>query len=264
MEQDPRQQLNSLVSAIRAHLSWRRQHGLEWVTNSPSPRSGKLAVAPAGEETPDEQPGQAAPSPEPPAQPAPAEPLAGDLEQLREELGDCQRCRLYRGRKTIVFGQGSPDADLMFIGEAPGREEDLRGEAFVGAAGQLLTRMLKAMGLEREEVYIANIIKCRPPRNRDPAPDEISACEVFLRRQIDAIGPSMIITLGAFAAKTLLDTDTGITRLRGRFATYHGVPLMPTFHPAYLLRNPKAKRPAWDDLKMVMARMDQLGLKRRR
>ena len=187
-----------------------------------------------------------------------------NLEQVRQRLGDCKRCRLYRERKNIVFGEGSASADLMFIGEAPGQEEDRRGEPFVGAAGQLLTRMIKAMGLEREEVYIANIIKCRPPRNRDPAPDEIEACEAVLRRQIEAIKPGVIVAMGNFAAKTLLRTDTGITRLRGQFREYQGVPLMPTFHPAYLLRNPEAKRPVWEDLQQVMQRMDQLGLQRKR
>lgn len=183
---------------------------------------------------------------------------------MRQHLGECKRCRLWRDRTNIVFGQGDPGAGLMFVGEAPGYEEDKHAEAFVGAAGQLLTKMIKAMGLERDEVYIANIIKCRPPRNRDPAPDEIAACEVFLKQQIDAIKPGIIVTLGAFAARTLLQRDTGIGRLRGQWHAYHSVPLMPTFHPAYLLRSPDAKRPAWNDLKMVMAEMDKLGLNRRR
>jgi DNA polymerase len=152
----------------------------------------------------------------------------------------------------------------MFVGEAPGGEEDQQGRPFVGAAGQLLTRMIEAMGLTREEVYICNIIKCRPPRNRDPNPDEIDTCEPFLRDQIDAIEPSIIIALGSFAARTLLRTETSITRLRGRFHTYHGIALMPTFHPAYLLRNAAQKRPVWQDLKAVMAEMDRLGLDRRR
>jgi len=152
----------------------------------------------------------------------------------------------------------------MFIGEGPGHDEDLQGEPFVGPAGQLLTRMIEAMGLTREEVYITNIIKCRPPRNRDPNPDEIDACEPFLRRQIEAIAPRMMIALGSFAAKTLLRTETGISQLRGRFHIYHGTPLMPTFHPAFLLRNPERKRPVWEDLKQVMAEMDRLGLERRR
>ena len=186
------------------------------------------------------------------------------LEKVRNHLGDCKRCRLARERNKIVFGVGSPRAGVMFIGEAPGREEDRSGEPFVGAAGQLLTRMIKAMGLSREEVYIGNVIKCRPPHNRDPAPDEISACEPYLRLQIDAIKPGIIVALGAHAAQTLLRTDQGITKLRGRWTTYHGVPLMPSFHPAYLLRNPGGKRGAWSDLQQVMARMDELGLPRRK
>ena len=272
MDHDPRQQLSSLVSAIREHLRWRRRHGVGWVSEAASPRYGKEPPPPR--EAPAPQPARSvepAPTQEPvrqgrpvrQEQPAPARP-AGDLKQVRRDLGECKRCRLWRGRTNLVFGQGDPSAGLMFIGEAPGHEEDKRGEAFVGAAGQLLTKMIKGMGLQREEVYIANIIKCRPPRNRDPAPDEIAACEVYLKQQIDAISPAMIVTLGAFAARTLLQCETGITRLRGRFHAYHGVPLMPTFHPAYLLRNPEAKRPTWDDLKMVMAQMDSLGLHRRR
>jgi DNA polymerase len=186
------------------------------------------------------------------------------LRQLEQQLQGCQRCRLGRTRTNLVFGTGDPEADLMFIGEAPGRDEDLQGEPFVGAAGQLLTRMIAAMGLDREQVYIANIVKCRPPRNRDPAPDEIEACERFLRQQIDQIQPSIIIALGSYASRTLLRSGSGIKRLRGRWHRYHDVPLMPTYHPAYLLRNTGAKREAWHDLKLVMAEMDRLGLERRR
>ena len=287
MDQDAQQELTTLVSAIREHLQWRRRHGVGWVSQAPSPRWGKTpppaAEAPAAapirvreparpDPTPASSPPWEPPMREEPVQPAeslqqreptPAKP-AGGLQKVRQDLGDCKRCRLWRERTNIVFGQGAQEAGLMFIGEAPGREEDLRAEAFVGAAGQLLTRMIKAMGLERDEVYIANIIKCRPPRNRDPAPDEIAACEVFLKQQIDAINPGVIVTLGAFAARTLLQRETGISRLRGRLHSYHGVPLMPTFHPAYLLRNPEAKRPTWNDLQMVIAEMDRLGLPRRR
>ena len=188
----------------------------------------------------------------------PAEALA----RVRAHLGECKRCRLARERQRIVFGVGNPEAAVMFIGEAPGREEDQKGEPFVGAAGQLLDRMIKAMGLSREEVYIGNIIKCRPPHNRDPAPDEIGQCEPFLRQQIDVIKPAIIVALGAHAARTLLRTDQGIKRLRGKWDEYHGVPLMPTFHPAYLLRNKSGKRGAWSDLQQVMKRMDELGLPR--
>ena len=249
MEADPRHELAALVRAFRERLRWERDHGVVGVATDPAPRFGVAA------------------------EPDVAVPLAGEqedlaarpsLDEVRAELGECQRCRLAGKRHNIVFGEGSPDADLMFIGEAPGHDEDVKGRPFVGPAGQLLAKMITAMGLERDEVYIANIIKCRPPNNRDPSPDEIDACEPFLRRQIDAIGPRMIIALGNAAAKTLLRTDSGISQLRGRFHTYHGIPLMPTFHPAFLLRNPERKRPVWEDLKMVMAEMDRLELHRRR
>jgi DNA polymerase len=173
------------------------------------------------------------------------------LEQVREELGDCTRCRLCRGRTHIVFGVGSPKADLVFVGEAPGAEEDAQGEPFVGRAGQLLTRIIEAMGLRREDVYICNIIKCRPPGNRTPQPDEIASCEPFLLGQLRAIQPAFICALGGPAAQTLLKTKEGITKLRGRFFDFHGIPLMPTFHPAYLLRNPNEKKTVWQDIQLL-------------
>ncbi len=194
-----------------------------------------------------------------------AEPTrTSSLPVIREELGECTRCKLSGGRKNIVFGVGEPSAALMFVGEGPGAEEDRTGEPFVGAAGQLLTKMIEAMGFSREGVYIANIIKCRPPGNRNPEPDEIEACEPFLKKQIAAIRPRMIVCLGKFAAQCLLRSDAPISRLRGRFQTYEGTPLMPTFHPAFLLRNPAAKREVWSDLQMVMAELDRLGIQRRR
>jgi DNA polymerase len=186
------------------------------------------------------------------------------LPQIREELGDCTRCKLSAGRQNIVFGVGNPEAALVFVGEAPGADEDKQGEPFVGAAGQLLTKMIQAMGLGREDVYIANIIKCRPPGNRNPEPDEIAACEPFLKKQLAAIRPRMIVCLGKFAAQCLLRSDAPISRLRGRFQAYEGIPLMPTFHPAFLLRNPSAKREVWNDLQLVMAELDRLGISRRR
>jgi DNA polymerase len=189
---------------------------------------------------------------------------ASGLQVVREELGDCQRCKLAGGRKNIVYGVGSPDAPLVFIGEAPGADEDRTGEPFVGAAGQLLTKMIEAMGFARGDVYICNILKCRPPGNRNPEPDEIAACEPFLKRQLAALRPRMIVCLGKFAAQCLLRSDAPISRLRGRFHAYEGIPLMPTFHPAFLLRNPSAKREVWDDLKQVLAELDRLGIPRRR
>lgn len=175
------------------------------------------------------------------------------LRKIREEIGDCTRCKLCQERTHIVFGVGNPRARLMFIGEGPGRDEDLQGEPFVGRAGQLLTRMIEAMKMKREEVYIANIVKCRPPENRYPEPEEAATCYPFLLKQIDAIRPEIIVALGNLAAQTLLETKKGITGLRGRFHDFHGIPLMPTFHPAYLLRNPEMKKPCWEDLKKVMA-----------
>ena len=177
---------------------------------------------------------------------------------MRAEIGDCQRCKLAGGRTQVVFGVGNPEADLMFVGEGPGRDEDLQGEPFVGRAGQLLTEIIsKGMKLRREDVYIANVVKCRPPDNRNPEPDEIASCLPFLKRQIEVVQPRVIVALGKFAAQTLLDVKTPITRLRGNWHLYCGVRLMPTLHPAYLLRNPADKRLVWDDIKQVMA---ELGL----
>jgi DNA polymerase len=174
---------------------------------------------------------------------------------IRQELGDCRRCKLAGGRTHLVFGVGNPKAELMFVGEGPGADEDQQGEPFVGKAGQLLTRMIEAMGYRREQVYIANVVKCRPPGNRNPEPDEIEACEPFLRRQIEAVGPRVIVALGKFAAQTLLRSTVPITKLRGIWSTYGGVRLMPTFHPAYLLRSPEEKKKAWADLQLVMAEL---------
>jgi uracil-DNA glycosylase family 4 len=173
------------------------------------------------------------------------------LESIRSELGDCTRCRLHEGRQSLVFGEGNPHAMLVFVGEAPGREEDLQGRPFVGQAGALLTRIIEAIDLTREEVYIANIVKCRPPQNRNPQPDEIRTCLPFLRKQLEAIRPTIICALGTFAAQTLLETEERISLLRGKFYTYQGAQLMPTYHPAFLLRNPQCKRAVWEDMKMV-------------
>jgi len=174
------------------------------------------------------------------------------LEELRKELGDCQRCSLGRVRTKLVFGEGNPEAEIVFVGEAPGRDEDIQGRPFVGRAGQLLTRIIIAMGLKREDVYICNILKCRPPENRNPRPEEIITCEPLLIKQLHAIKPKVICALGTFAAHTLLKTDVPITVLRGKFHTYHGIPLMPTYHPAFLLRNPGAKKQVWEDVQKIM------------
>jgi len=177
------------------------------------------------------------------------------LEAIKTEIGaDCRRCKLCTlGRSQIVFGVGNPKARLMFVGEAPGEDEDKKGEPFVGRAGQLLTKIIEAIGMTRDQVYIANVIKCRPPGNRNPEPDEVASCEPFLFRQIDVIQPKVIVPLGKFAAQSLLKTVDPITKLRGRQFDYRGAVLIPTFHPAYLLRNPSAKREVWDDMKRVRA-----------
>jgi DNA polymerase len=174
------------------------------------------------------------------------------LDEVRREIGDCRRCKLCNGRRNIVFGVGNPRADLVFVGEGPGADEDAQGIPFVGKAGQLLTKMIEAMGFQRDDVYICNVVKCRPPDNRNPEIDEIAACEPFLRAQLGAIGPKVIVALGKFAAQTLLRDETKITELRGKWREYCGIPLMPTYHPAYLLRNPAEKRAAWGDLLQVM------------
>ncbi len=178
---------------------------------------------------------------------------AEDLPGIREDLGDCRRCGLADGRTHIVFGEGDPDAELVFVGEGPGHEEDVSGRPFVGAAGHLLDKIIQAMNLTRDRVYICNIVKCRPPGNRNPQPDEIEACRPFLERQLDAIRPKVICTLGTFASQTLLDSTQPISRLRGRFHEYGAIKVMPTFHPAYLLRNPGQKRAVWEDMKKIMA-----------
>ncbi|MCL6592244.1 MAG: uracil-DNA glycosylase [Firmicutes bacterium] len=181
-----------------------------------------------------------------------------NLDSIRQELDDCQRCGLHASRTRIVFGAGNPQAELVFIGEAPGREEDLQGEPFVGQAGQLLTRIIEAIGLSRQEVYITNVIKCRPPENRNPAPEEIAACEPFLIKQLAAIRPRLICALGTFASQTLLKTEAKISVLRGRFHVYQGIPLMPTYHPAFLLRNPQKKRDVWEDMKKLKREYEKL------
>ncbi len=194
-------------------------------------------------------------------QAAPGISKSSALAALRAEIGDCTRCKLHSGRTHLVFGTGDPEAALMFVGEAPGEEEDRQGQPFVGKAGQLLTRIIEAMGLKRETVYIANIIKCRPPGNRNPEPDEIASCSPFIQRQIEILRPKVICALGTFAAQTLLGTGQKISLLRGRFHALPilfsdgpptGIKVMPTFHPAYLLRNPGDKKRVWEDMQMIM------------
>lgn len=178
------------------------------------------------------------------------------LDDIHLDLGDCQRCGLAESRTRLVYGVGNPNARLVLVGEAPGREEDLRGEPFVGEAGRLLDRILAAMGMQRKDVYICNVLKCRPPNNRDPLPEEVATCEAFLVRQIAAIRPQVVVGLGRFAVHSLLKTRIPISQLRGEWQNYHGIPLMPTYHPAYLLRNPEGKRDVWEDMKSVLRLMN--------
>lgn len=230
-----------LLLELRRHLAWQESDGTRVLLkerDSSAPR--RVAAPPA-------QPVNSA------AQMANA--AAPSLESVRAELGDCKRCTLCQGRKNIVFGAGNPRAELVFVGEGPGEEEDKQGVPFVGPAGQLLTKMIEAMKLSRDTVYICNVVKCRPPGNRNPEPNEIAACEPFLRAQLAAIRPKVIVALGKFAAQTLLQEDTPITRLRGQWRRYEGIDLMPTFHPAYLLRSPEEKKKAWLDLQDVMKKL---------
>ncbi|MDX2021703.1 MAG: uracil-DNA glycosylase [Deltaproteobacteria bacterium] len=261
---DPRAELRALTAQFRTRLAWSARWGALGVPGGASPRT--LTVDPGPAQTPHD------------AKPAEEEivPLstggegacvgqapavhADGLALVREEIGDCQRCGLCQTRKNIVFGVGNPNADLVFVGEAPGGDEDAQGEPFVGAAGQLLTKMIEAMGFSRDSVYICNVIKCRPPGNRNPLPEEVAACEPFLKKQLATLQPRLIVALGKFAAHCLLRTETPITRLRGTWGTYEGIATMPTFHPAYLLRNPDGKRFVWQDLKAVLASLKQMGI----
>lgn len=213
MDSNPKTELLALIECLRSYVLYHKGLGLEGF-----PRSSQVSQS---------------------------------LADVREELGDCHRCRLSETRKNIVFGEGDEKARLVFVGEGPGHEEDFQGRPFVGKAGQLLDRIITAIGLTRSEVYITNVVKCRPPKNRVPWPDEIGSCYPFLAKQLRFIRPSVICSLGSAAAQTLLETEAGITTLRGRFHTWEGIPVMPTFHPAYLLRNPEKKRETWQDMKVI-------------
>lgn len=206
---------------------------------------------------------EAVPEAPPPEPLCPAHEREAVLKSLRDLIGDCRRCKLSEGRTNIVFGEGNVNARIMFIGEGPGKEEDIQGRPFVGDAGQLLTRLIEKMSLDREDVYIANIVKCRPPMNRDPQEDEIATCFPFLQKQIEIIAPRVIVTLGKIAAYVLLGisgpiTKFSITRMRGKFSEYKGTPVMPTFHPAYLLRNPRDKWLTWEDAQAVLKKLESL------
>ena len=241
---------------LAEHLKFFEELGVEGISRDPVWRT-RPAERRAVETRSEPGTGAAGKRSEPPPTPG-QDPAAGEappaerLQAVREELGDCTRCRLHGGRTNLVFGVGRPDADLMFVGEAPGRDEDRQGEPFVGRAGQLLTKIIEAIDLRREDVYIANVVKCRPPQNRNPERDEVETCRPFLFAQIDAVGPRVIVALGAFAVRTLLDDDKlPISRARGRVYACRGAKLIPTFHPAFLLRSPDRKRDVWEDMKRV-------------
>jgi DNA polymerase len=236
---------------LKAHLEFFEELGIEGVRLEPEWRTRRepQPIEPIEPTEPTE------PVPSEPIEPIePREPMIA-LRAIRDDLGaDCSRCKLHTlGRTQVVFGVGNPNADLMFVGEAPGADEDIQGEPFVGAAGQLLTKIIEAIDLRREDVYIANVIKCRPPGNRNPEPDEVEQCEPFLFRQIDTVKPKVIVALGKFAAQCLLRTNDPITRIRGREFKYRDAILIPTVPPAYLLRTPSAKREVWEDMKEVRA-----------
>ena len=213
-----------LAEEIHDHLRFYKELGVRWSAPIPVPTDSAVGQMP---------------------------PTQQSLEQVRTDLGDCRRCKLAPERKNIVFGSGNPHAELMFVGEAPGADEDDQGLPFVGRAGQLLTKIIEAIEMRREDVYICNILKCRPPGNRNPETDEIAACEPFLFRQIAVVKPRVICALGTFGAQTLLGTKEPISRLRGRFIEFRGAKLMATFHPAYLLRNPNEKRKVWEDIQKI-------------
>jgi uracil-DNA glycosylase family 4 len=216
-------ELREITGALRSHLMYLKGIGIEWI---PMPKK--------------EEPG------------IPAVPT---LEVIREEMGDCRRCKLWQGRRNLVFGEGNPNASLMFVGEGPGADEDAQGRPFVGRAGQLLTKIIEAIDMKRDDVYIANIVKSRPPNNRVPEPDEVSACLPFLKKQIAVIRPQIIVTLGSVATNNLLAATLSITKVRGEFRQLGTILVMPTFHPSYLLRNPAAKREVWEDMKKVRDRL---------
>jgi DNA polymerase len=252
-------------SAVAAHLEFYGELGVSGVSRDRAWRARQ--TVPASQAGPQEQLEPAHAQAPPVADPlapgdgfgiatadtdAPPRAAADLLVETRHDIGECTRCKLHKlGRTQIVFGVGDPRAQLMFVGEAPGQDEDIQGEPFVGRAGQLLTKIIEAIGLTRDQVYIANVIKCRPPQNRNPEPDEVATCEPFLFRQIDAIKPRVIVALGTFAAQCLLKSTEPISRMRGRVFSYRGAQLIPTFHPAFLLRSPERKRDVWDDMKKV-------------
>jgi uracil-DNA glycosylase len=243
-------EFDAVLNALIAHVESRVDDGE--IRADVAPETLRALRQPAAERTRSGAPETLAPPVTPPD-----ETQAGDasLAAIAAAVAACTRCPLHKTRTNTVPGQGNPQPDILFVGEAPGRDEDRQGLAFVGRAGQLLTRMIAAMGYSRDTVFIGNILKCRPPNNRNPLPEEMETCLPYLRRQIALLQPKVIVALGATAVKGLLNVETGITKLRGQWHTFEGIPLMPTFHPAYLLRNPAAKHDAWRDLQEVLKRL---------
>lgn len=247
---DRRAELLDLLAQAKEHLRYRAELGADSIGET-----SRTDTAPSPQASMKKSPASIAPNLF-----ATATEGSETLDDIRKDLGDCRRCKLWKTRTNLVFGEGNPRAQLMFVGEAPGADEDASGRPFVGRAGQLLTKMIEAIGMKREDVYIANVIKSRPPENRNPEKDELEACSPFVLRQIAAIHPRLIVTLGNPATQELLATRTGISRLRGEFQDYPHLPdikVLPTFHPAYLLRSPDKKRDAWEDLKRVRAFLDE-------
>jgi uracil-DNA glycosylase family 4 len=251
-ESKPHPDRATIVATLTDYVAQLREEGMDGLPVSGRPAPAALA-APQSMRAPAAAPAAVAP-PSPAMVPKyPGLANTGSLEGLREFIGDCRRCKLWGLRKNLVFGAGNPDAELMFIGEGPGAEEDARGEPFVGRAGQLLTDIIeRGMGMARTEVYICNVIKCRPPDNRNPEPDEVASCEPFMMRQIEIVKPRVIVGLGTFAVQAVLKLKTPISKLRGIWHEVNGVRMMPTFHPAYLLRNPGEKRLVWQDVQQVL------------
>ena len=243
---------------LAEHLRYYAQLGVEGFSRDAAWRSraGTRVAPPTAAVTPVDTAASVPLPPGPAAQPVRGPGESDALAAILEDIGDCTRCKLHSGRTNLVFGVGNPHAALMFVGEGPGADEDAQGIPFVGRAGQLLTKIIQGMGYERDDVYIANVVKCRPPGNRNPEPDEIAQCQPFLMRQIEAVSPRVVVALGKFAAHTLMNTTEPITRLRGRFQKLGDVLVMPTYHPSYLLRNPSAKRDVWEDMKQVMGILD--------
>ncbi len=242
-----RDELAGLVRDVAAYASYLREIGDTYL--SPAPARSEQEEVPMPQRPP-----QSAGAPSL-FDAVAAEPSDDSLEKIREDIGDCTRCKLHEARTKIVFGEGNPKAELMFVGEGPGADEDATGRPFVGAAGKLLDKIIEAIGFKRDDVYIANVVKCRPPQNRKPEKDESSTCQQFLYRQIDVIRPKVIVSLGNTPLESLIGLKLGITKARGQFYDYHGIQLMATFHPAYLLRDPTKKREVWEDMKKVRAEL---------